>query len=615
MRATLTVEIDDDRAVKVQVAVDGSPKTRHRRLWQALAFLGCVAFGITMIINTQLACDGAWYWYADLLHHGQHLYSDLHVVFQPLPALEAGAWISLVGKGWMTSKILAVLTLIVFLSAISLLAAKNQWTDLEKALLIMSGFFIGIHFEAYRFDDYHVVSDISYLFAMALLLALSKDDGEKPARRVLIAGTLGLLAGITIENRITDGAGLLVCSFVALALLGKRMFTSLALFCAVAVVTVLCIVSLTGDSLRAYLASTVLHAAGPKGGATHVMVRPLLLLGNSLVYVADWSHVVVILLVFVTVASWTFLVQPSFRAGDRRLRRRAILGVVAICASVYLLIPSLTQGGIIVVLTAVFVPLFYVLALLVTFRLFRKLVAGNWRSNRIYKEVVIFLPFALLLAGALSSGGVHLGLYGPIAFLSLILPVIFPAAFRRRWLKSSFLVTIGLMAISGASAKVLDPASWQSYRSFPMFSHRLLIDHPVYGPMVIDNELHHFVERTCAIVKRRPNPDLLSIPLPYANYYCAIPPWNGFVQTFFDTAGKDVIDNLMSKLEASPPFWILYQRQLDMLVGHEVLYNGGKRLPQRDLDEFIVRKVRSGQWVVVDSAPYLGDEWVLMRTH
>jgi hypothetical protein len=596
-----------------------SKASRHEsRVFQKIALVSCILFGMAMIINTQLACDGGWYWYAFLLRNGRHLYSDLHVVFQPFIVLQNEAWMSMVGKGWLISRIPAILYLVAFVSGISLLAGESGWSDQAKALLIGTAFFVGIHFEAFRFDDYHVISNICYLFMIFLLLALNKDSGSDHRRRQLaVAAALGILAGVTITNRITDGAGLFVCTILAIACLAKiRKGRLLAAFCIVALVTALSLVNLTGDSFGAYVSSTVVNAAGPKGGAAHILARPLLLFWNSLHYLIAWRSIMVILLSLLVGVSWTFLLQPFFKSDIRKSGTKALLGIVIICCSLYLLAPYFAGGRIIVDVSAVLVLAFYGLALVVAYRIVRAIVGRDHESSlSTSKESVLFLPFALLLAGSLSSGGVHFGLYDPISILLLISPVIFPATFTRDRFRSTFLAMITLMALSGAWAKVVDPVSWQSYRTFPMFSHRLLIHHPVYGPMIIDDELHHFMERTCAIVKTQPNPDLLSIPLPYANYYCAIPPWEGFVQTFFDTAGKDVIDSLMSKLDHSPPQWVLYQRQLDELLRHEVLYNNGKHLPQRDLDDFIVKKVRSGQWIVVDRAPYLGDQWVLIKTH
>jgi hypothetical protein len=117
-------------------------------------------------------------------------------------------------------------------------------------------------------------------------------------------------------------------------------------------------------------------------------------------------------------------------------------------------------------------------------------------------------------------------------------------------------------------------------------------------------------------VKSDGKTDLLSIPFSYANYYCGIPPWQAFVQTFFDLSGREVIDDMMAKLQHSPPRWILYQRQMDNLAMHEKVFNNGRRLPQRDLDEFIIARVLSGNWkLVMRGQDRAGSDWLLLKTN
>jgi len=134
--------------------------------------------------------------------------------------------------------------------------------------------------------------------------------------------------------------------------------------------------------------------------------------------------------------------------------------------------------------------------------------------------------------------------------------------------------------------------------------------------MIIDNHLLKFITPICAVINDGDsNPQLLSMPWGYANYYCNIPPWHGYVQTWFDTSSKPYIDALVSELRSSPPKWILYQRQLGILAFHEIIYNQGKPLPQRDLDDLILSKIDDGEWRVVRQEDYGTDStWMLLRT-
>ena len=45
---------------------------------------------------------------------------------------------------------------------------------MSKAVVIACVFFVGIFFEAYRFDDYHVMTDVPFILSILLLLGLSE---------------------------------------------------------------------------------------------------------------------------------------------------------------------------------------------------------------------------------------------------------------------------------------------------------------------------------------------------------------------------------------------------------------------------------------------------------
>src|SRR6185436_8046208 len=116
------------------------------------------------------------------------------------------------------------------------------------------------------------------------------------------------------------------------------------------------------------------------------------------------------------------------------------------------------------------------------------------------------------------------------------------------WRRSTFLAVTVMMAISGMFYKSAQPYSWLSYKSRRLFLDRQVYSHPGYGSMIIDRQLLEFIAPLCERIKEGPaHPDLLSLPLTYANYFCEIPPWHGYVQTFFDTSTKSTISGLMDE--------------------------------------------------------------------
>jgi hypothetical protein len=76
---------------------------------------------------------------------------------------------------------------------------------------------------------------------------------------------------------------------------------------------------------------------------------------------------------------------------------------------------------------------------------------------------------------------------------------------------------------------------------------------------------------------------------------------------------------MMGELQQAPPKWIFYQQQPEVVSFHEKLFNGGRPIPQRYLDQFIEKKISDGAWKVVytssyGSTPGLSQDWLLIRT-
>ncbi len=597
--------------------------TKRRIAWmcQAMAAGFCVLFGIALIVNSQLSSDGSWFWYAVLHHAGKRLYADMHVVLQPFFVLETETWMSLAGKGWIVSKVPAVIHLLVFTAGIALLSTQNRLRDMDKALFTAFAFFVAIDFEAYRFDDFHVVLEICFLFSILLLLKL---DQELSAKHSLsVAALLGLLSGLAISDRSTDGMALFCSTFLAILCLAKRRRAMLlGSFVAVAAAVVVGLIAATGDSFGSYLANTLFAAAGAKGGAGNVLIRPLLLPVKSLqtLYENPWHSpwIVPRLLICVAclaaAASWAVLVRRVPKSA-RNSVIKSLVGLIFLGGTVVWVVPQILQGRDQVIESLL--PLWVLLALGIALFAICKVpfVLFGPGGKACPKIILLLLPVAVLLSGAMSSGGYPHGLVAPIAIFALLLPIVFPVVFERALFRSAFLALAVLMTLSVVRVKVSDPVGWNAYRTYRMFKNREIVRHPVYGPMVIDKDLNSFANKMCAAIGAGGKGDLLSLPFPYLNYYCDIPPWQDYVQSFFDMSGRAVIDGLIAKLQKSPPKWVLYQRQLWVLELHERVYNRGERLPHRDLDDFIMKKVATKEWKLVREARYgPGNDWLLLET-
>ena len=591
----------------------------HATFYLNLMFAGCVLFGLAMIVQTQGAGDGMWYWYATLLRGGKYIYKDLHLALQPLYVLETAWFQGLLGKGWLVSKVSAVLHLVAFCVGLLLLVRQSDLTDGQKAVVLGCGFFVSICFEAYRFDDYHVLADCFALYSLVALLRVQKACSTGAV--LLLGALLGVLCGLALTTRVNDGAALLLAVVLGLACLAetRRLAAVVVLFAAYGA-TVLLVVSLTGDSLHDYAMYSIVHAAGSKGGTGSVLATPVQLPINTLRWLHNHFYDKVIVSAFAVALAWVLLLRPLTR---RRGGREIAMAVVGALLSIFLLrhiYRAYLDITLVMSLSAVAVLVGYALGILVLLRwlgwMLRMDVTKGWDR----REILLLVPLGQLASGSMSSGGTHLGLYGPVGMLILLLPICSPIRVRMEWVRATLIAVAALLLCSAANFKWHDPYSWHTYREAPLFTERVLYQHPVYGAMVIDRDLLAMMEPVCARTEAGgAGHELLSLPFSYANYFCNIPPWHDYVQTFFDTSSKATIDGLMNELQASPPQWIFYQRQLTTLRMHELAYNHGEPLEQRHLDEMIEQKLAEGRWKAVYTSDYgntqwWDNHWILIRT-
>jgi hypothetical protein len=599
------------------------------RVYQSLAVLFCVLFGLTMIANTQLGGEAWWFWYASLLHGGSRLYADLHLALQPLFVLETDAWIQLFGIKCLVTEIPSVLHVLAFCLVIFLILQESDWPDWQKAIVLASAFLICIECTAYRFDDYHVVADTFIFYSLVLLLKLGKAEAARP--QLWLAAGLGILSGLTITTRLNDGAALLVATGVCLLFLTRnRKLVVASIFVAMAALTVVLVVKLTGDSLSDYASNSIIKAAGAKGGTGSILTAPFRLFVNAreMLHGRRW-----IFLWVVAIVAAGALVQRYLRNGVRYivLVQLAMAGAAFALSSQYHR-EQLMSGAFISFLTVFLIVVNYLLLPLVAGRLLvSKMGVGKREWDP--REILILLPLAeLASASASTAAGTDNGfLFSQIAMLLLLIPVIQP--FRRHarrqasWANASLVTIMALLGASAMAGKIHDPYSWLSFSSSPMFVNRQWYRHPIYGPMYIDSDLLHFVEPLCReIGQGNSRPELLSMPFSYANYFCNTPPWHGYVQTFFDTSARSTITHLIDELDTAPPQWIVYQRQLRIVSGQERVLHHGQPLAQRDMDVMIMRKIATGQWQLVGKSDYLvagmvaeknyqeGDGWLIIRT-
>jgi hypothetical protein len=256
------------------------------------------------------------------------------------------------------------------------------------------------------------------------------------------------------------------------------------------------------------------------------------------------------------------------------------------------------------------------------FQLFDPTRSNGW--NR--REILLLIPLGQLITGSTAWGIIRPSevSYGAIGILVVVLAIGAGIHLKAAWPRDTLFALALLIVFSAATYRFDNPYSWYNYQEKPMFADRVWYRHPAYGPMLIERDLLQMIQPVCQKIRDSGSDnELLSLPWPGGNYFCSIPPWHGYVQTFFDTAGKQAIQNLMDLLQQSPPKWILYQRQLMTLRFHEITYNQGNPIQQRYLGQLIEQQIRNGIWRIAYVSDYgtrhfLGrqwdTEWILIQT-
>jgi hypothetical protein len=590
------------------------------RLWQSLAMVFCVLFGIAMIVNNQLQGEAWWFWYATLFHSGVKLYADLHLALQPLVVLQTDAWMQLFGIKCLVTEIPSVICVFVLCRGIFLILRESDWPHWQKAIVLAGAFLISVECSAYRFDDYHMVEDMSFtIYSLVALLKLAKADAA--GRQLGLAAGLGILSGLTITTRLNDGLALLVAAGVCLLfLVRKRKLAVAGLFVLAAAVTVVLVVRLTGDSFSDYLSNSIIRAVGARGGAGSISTAPFRMFHSAFQALRGrrwlflWTAGIVAVsavvqhywkdrfryLVALQLGMAGLVYVFSSRTHRAGLREGMFFSfmVLSLCLLSYLLVPVVAAR--------------YVMS-----------KTGHGKREWDAREILILFPFAELASTSASSGGtVLLIFWSPIALLLLLVPVIQPLRRQASWLNATLVTVMALMGLCAVKEKVQNPYAWLHFQSSPMFENRQWYRHPVYGPMYMDKDQLNFILPICEEIKAgNPNPELLSMPWAYPNYFCDTPPWRGYVQTYYDTTTRAVIEQLMRELDTAPPQWIVYMREDDNLTTIEQVMNGGRPLPHRYLDQLILQKIATGQWQVVQRSDYLfrwkkdkQDGWYLIRT-
>jgi hypothetical protein len=539
------------------------------------------------------------------MRSGYRIYSDLGLNQQPLFPLFslAASWIS--PGGILGDRLLFIAVVVLEVVLISEIAKLVAAPSFMRPVLIMATFFTAIHFEAFRFDDYHALAECFVL--ASLLVSLRYADGKiGDDEFAIIQGSLAAGAFLVRVNEGLAIAAATAVIAVASQSSAKRAARTFVVAAAGALLVGVLVLLLVRETPATWYQQTIVAASQAKGGGMLLGV-PGRLLVNAFSILWDVRG---LLLLFVIMAEVLALsaIKPSSRWAGFALGAQAGLLIFGALVLAYGRDPLIPLAAAAVLASA---GLFILWAV-------KRLMEVARQTNRQEKAKLSFVvyPAAMFFTGALSTGGKVYGLYFPLALAALVAALLLrkPAVSRGESPASmAAFMFLTLVAANAAAYRIENPYSWLTYHVHPMFVDYSVEDQASRGPHVITGELQGLIAPVCKTVG--PGRSLLSLPYSFANYYCGIPVWHGYVQSFYDTSTPARISQITNDLENNPPDFIWYQRQLPILRLHEEIFNEGRPLPHRALDKLIVEKVRSGQWTVVyASGAFPPSTWYLIKT-
>ena len=567
----------------------------------------CLLYAVFMLAYVLAPGDGGWMLYADAILKGKRLYSDLHFNQQPLFPLLTTAIRFIAGDKIFVQKLAYVVVPVLYLRLIYLITRYISNEGIKRGLFIMAIFFIAITFEAYRFDDYHPFSGILILASLYLSIKLVYNKISLKQYIFLQAFCIAFLLNI----RINDGAALAlaVMGFGILRIGFRREIVQGLVFSLIVFGTILTVeLYLLNDSYQSWYVNSLESAVRIKGGGDLIFQPGIMFVKSVRFFLeGDYNYRSAILILFSLFVSYVLLKRALNIVIKYAV---AIFAFAAIYYSFYRINPYYAL--------AFFVALGVIVAYVMTFIMLFIRINGLYASSSFYKfSPLILYPFLLYCGGSLSSAGHFTDHFFPLAILLVVLLLIFKSSSRdiffSYFLKYFAWLMLGVLALEAITLRTVNPYSWQSYNVPSFIEKRILVNDSVHGPHLLSRDLANLIQPVCLETKNAN--ELLSIPFSFANYYCRKEPWRNYIQTFFDTSSSEQIEKLIRDISVSPPEYIFYQRQIINLAGHEQLFNGGKRLHQRDLDEFIMKKIDESEWnVVYKSDLYPPSIWLLIKT-
>lgn len=576
------------------------------RFVEPIAPTFCFLFGVLLLAFVMAPADGVWQLYAGLMSSGNRIYSDLGLNQQPLFFLVS--WLSLeVAPDTIFGQRLVFLPILgLYVYFINYIVRLSTPRLIDRTVLQLAVFFTAIHAEFFRFDDYHAVAHVGVLASIASSLLFLRNH-QALAR---YAAFQGMLATLVFMTRVNEG--LAIVASVGLMVIvrhgfSKDLFRATGIAALAAAPIFIMILILIGESPARWLQSTFIEASSAKGGAS-LLSYPYVMVMDSIDYLSRpaLAPLPLLLMPILAGAIGTWLLRGTI------VRSNSV--VAGTCAYLVLVIQKGYPIGAFSTLTP-----FVVIGLVASTAVWTAttiLYALARRSTNELRWPLFLYPLFLFVFGSLSTGGKVQPLHFPLAMALLLFPAVVLERLRPflfQGARIGFILLCTLLAVGGIWTRYQKPYSWLTLHVNPLGKDYIYRDDPRLGTHFITRELAALVDPVCARVG--PDDTLLSTPFSFANYYCGVQTWRGYVQTWFDLSTEAKIDRLLNDLKRQPPNYVFIQLQEGVLSHHEEVFNKGRPLPYRNLQSYIREKVIRKEWVVVsESRLFPESHWLLVRT-
>ena len=581
-----------------------------------IAAIFCFGFGLLSLILVSGGSDGTWILYSREILHGSRIYTDLSIAQQPLFYLFSILVLKFSKNFFIFEKLLYFPILFLFVYSIFKLSSFIERNNYLRAVLILSMFYVGITFEAFRFDDYHALT--SSFILISIYYSIIFFDKKLSFNKFILYQ--GILFSFTFLTRINEGLALLVTvlmiafyqkGFSKLFFLGVFKIILIFLFFNILFLYIL------NENFFTWLNATIISASGAKGGAD-LYYYPLKIFIYSFIKIKSISFLKLVAIFFIDL-----IIYYLYRRFARVLCQRRLVNFFWIFfTSLQIVALRILYGD----MFAVDLIPFAVISSYIAFSIilaFYLLGSPGFLDGVNPSILLTIYPFSLFFFGSLSSGGSYGSFFFP---LSTFIPISAYILLRmrnnysplfRQCIRAIFYTSLIFLSAQCFEARAKNPYSWHSYRAPSFiggFKGYTRLSDTSRGFFFLPTDLYNLVQPVCLTVP--PGETLLSLPFSFANYFCNVAPWHGYVQTFFDTTTPSKINRLSDDLNSNPPNYIFYQRQLESMAAHESIFYGGRTLPHRLLDKTIMDNIKNGKWMVVyESDLYPPSNWMLIRTH